>query len=152
MDLTEVLTPVKDLGAFIREQRTEAQISLRALAARAGVSNPYLSQVERGLRRPSADILAQIARGLSISAESLLARAGVLDPPTPPPAADHTAGTGTVPGDTLPGGTVPVDTAPGDTAHRAVVAALRADPALSGRHRSALIDLYTALRQPGTAG
>jgi transcriptional regulator with XRE-family HTH domain len=79
MDLAPVLTPVKDLGTFIREQRTSAQISLRALAAKAGVSNPYLSQVERGLRRPSADILAQIARGLSISVESLLARAGILD-------------------------------------------------------------------------
>lgn len=79
MDLAPVLTPVKDLGSFIREQRLNAQISLRALAARAGVSNPYLSQVERGLRRPSADILAQIARGLSISVESLLARAGILD-------------------------------------------------------------------------
>ena len=74
-----VLTPVKDLGSFIREQRTSAQISLRALAARAGVSNPYLSQVERGLRRPSADILAQIAHGLSISVESMLARAGILE-------------------------------------------------------------------------
>ena len=79
MDLAPVLTPVKDIGSFIREQRTSAQISLRALAARAGVSNPYLSQVERGLRRPSADILAQIARGLSISVESLLARAGILE-------------------------------------------------------------------------
>lgn len=79
MDLAPVLTPVKDLGGFIREQRTSAQISLRALAAKAGVSNPYLSQVERGLRRPSADILAQIAHGLSISVESLLARAGILD-------------------------------------------------------------------------
>lgn len=73
MDLLE------DLGAFIREQRTSAQISLRALADKAGVSNPYLSQVERGLRKPSADILAQIAKGLSISVESLLTRAGVLD-------------------------------------------------------------------------
>lgn len=79
MDLAPVLTPVKDLGSFIREQRTSAQISLRALAAKAGVSNPYLSQVERGLRRPSADILAQIAHGLSISVESLLARAGILE-------------------------------------------------------------------------
>ncbi len=79
MDLAPVLTPVKDLGSFIREQRTSAQISLRGLAAKAGVSNPYLSQVERGLRRPSADILAQIAHGLSISVESLLARAGILD-------------------------------------------------------------------------
>lgn len=79
MDLGPVLAPVKDLGAFIREQRTTAQISLRGLATRAGVSNPYLSQVERGLRRPSAEILAQIAHGLSISVESLLARAGILE-------------------------------------------------------------------------
>lgn len=70
---------LNDLGAFIREQRTTAQISLRSLADKAGISNPYLSQVERGLRKPSADILAQIAKGLSISVESLLTRAGVLD-------------------------------------------------------------------------
>lgn len=79
MDLKPVLTPVRDLGEFIREQRTSAQISIRGLAAKAGVSNPYLSQVERGLRRPSAEILAQIAHGLSISVESLLAKAGILD-------------------------------------------------------------------------
>lgn len=77
--LNPVLTPVRDLGEFIREQRTAAQISIRGLAAKAGVSNPYLSQVERGLRRPSADILAQIAHGLSISVESLLAKAGILE-------------------------------------------------------------------------
>ena len=77
--LTPVLTPVRDLGEFIREQRTSAQISIRGLAAKAGVSNPYLSQVERGLRRPSAEILAQIAHGLSISVESLLAKAGILE-------------------------------------------------------------------------
>lgn len=79
MGLGQMLTPVTDLGAFIRQQRESAQISLRALAAKAGVSNPYLSQVERGLRRPSADILAQIARGLSISVETLLTEAGILD-------------------------------------------------------------------------
>lgn len=79
MDLNPVLTPVRDLGDFIREQRMSAQISIRGLAAKAGVSNPYLSQVERGLRRPSAEILAQIAKGLSISVESLLAKAGILD-------------------------------------------------------------------------
>jgi transcriptional regulator with XRE-family HTH domain len=79
LDLGPVLAPVKDLGAFIRDQRTSAKISLRGLAAKAGVSNPYLSQVERGLRRPSADILAQIASGLSISVESLLVRAGILE-------------------------------------------------------------------------
>jgi transcriptional regulator with XRE-family HTH domain len=79
MDLIPVLTPVRDLGEFIREQRMSAQISIRGLAAKAGVSNPYLSQVERGLRRPSAEILAQIAHGLSISVESLLAKAGILE-------------------------------------------------------------------------
>ena len=84
MDLNPVLTPVRDLGEFIREQRTTAQISVRALAAKAGVSNPYLSQVERGLRRPSAEILAQIAHGLSISVESLLAKAGILETPEAP--------------------------------------------------------------------
>ncbi|HEY5882184.1 MAG TPA: helix-turn-helix domain-containing protein [Nakamurella sp.] len=84
MDLNPVLTPVRDLGEFIREQRLAAQISLRGLAAKAGVSNPYLSQVERGLRRPSAEILAQIAHGLSISVEILLARAGILEAPEAP--------------------------------------------------------------------
>ncbi len=73
-----------DLGTFIREQRTGAQISLRTLAAKAGISNPYLSQVERGLRRPSADILAQIAQGLSISVETLLVKAGILETATAP--------------------------------------------------------------------
>ena len=77
--LKPVLTPVRDLGEFIRDQRIAAQISIRGLAARAGVSNPYLSQVERGLRRPSAEILAHIAHGLSISVESLLAQAGILE-------------------------------------------------------------------------
>lgn len=84
LDLNPVLNPVRDLGEFIREQRLAAQISLRALAAKAGVSNPYLSQVERGLRRPSAEILAQIAHGLSISVETMLAKAGILETPEAP--------------------------------------------------------------------
>ncbi len=67
------------IGEFIREQREQAQVSLRQLARLAGVSNPYLSQVERGLRKPSADILAQIAKGLRISAEQLYIRAGILE-------------------------------------------------------------------------
>ena len=67
------------IGEFIREQRELAQVSLRQLARRAGVSNPYLSQIERGLRKPSADILQQIAKGLRISAEQLYLRAGILD-------------------------------------------------------------------------
>jgi transcriptional regulator with XRE-family HTH domain len=68
-----------ELGEFIRLQREAAQQSIRDLARLAGVSNPYLSQIERGLRRPSAEILQQIARALKISAESLYVRAGILD-------------------------------------------------------------------------
>ena len=67
------------IGDFIREQREQAQVSLRQLARLAGVSNPYLSQIERGLRKPSADILQQIAKGLRISAEQLYVRAGILE-------------------------------------------------------------------------
>ena len=70
---------VRHLGAFIREQREGAKISLRELAKSAGVSNPYLSQIERGLRKPSAEILQQIAKGLRISAEALYVQAGILD-------------------------------------------------------------------------
>jgi transcriptional regulator with XRE-family HTH domain len=69
----------RDLGAYIREQRGLGQVSLRKLSERAGISNPYLSQIERGLRKPSAEILQQIARALEISAESLYVRAGILD-------------------------------------------------------------------------
>jgi transcriptional regulator with XRE-family HTH domain len=69
-----------ELGAFIREQRENARLSVRRLSELADVSNPYLSQIERGLRRPSAEILQQIARGLKISAETLYVRAGILDP------------------------------------------------------------------------
>lgn len=71
---------LRDLGSFIRDQRRGARLSLRTLSERAGVSNPYLSQIERGLRKPSADILQQIARALRISAESLYVRAGILEP------------------------------------------------------------------------
>jgi transcriptional regulator with XRE-family HTH domain len=70
---------VSGIGSYIREQREQAKISIRQLAQAAGVSNPYLSQVERGLRRPSADILQQIAKGLRISAEALYVQAGILD-------------------------------------------------------------------------
>lgn len=68
-----------DLGAFIRQHRERSAISLRKLADIAGISNPYLSQIERGLRRPSAEILKRLARGLSISAESLYTQAGLLE-------------------------------------------------------------------------
>lgn len=70
---------VSALGEFIREQRDQAQMSLRQLAKAAEVSNPYLSQVERGLRKPSAEILGRIAQGLRISAETLYVQAGILD-------------------------------------------------------------------------
>ena len=70
---------VDDIGAYIRSQREGAQVSLRQLARTAGVSNPYLSQIERGLRKPSAEILQQIAKGLRISAEALYVKAGILD-------------------------------------------------------------------------
>jgi transcriptional regulator with XRE-family HTH domain len=71
------------IGAYIREQREQAKISLRQLAQSAGISNPYLSQIERGLRRPSADILQQIAKGLRISAEALYVQAGFLEDRAP---------------------------------------------------------------------
>ena len=70
---------VDSIGEYIRQQRELAKISLRQLAQAAGVSNPYLSQIERGLRRPSAEILQQIARGLRISAEALYVQAGILE-------------------------------------------------------------------------
>ena len=97
------------VGDFIREQRNAARVSLRELARTAGVSNPYLSQVERGLRKPSAEILASIARGLKISAETLYEQAGILD------RRSGSAGT---------------------------VAAIRADEALSERHKAVLLELY----------
>jgi transcriptional regulator with XRE-family HTH domain len=70
---------IPDVGTYIRDQRRKAQLSLRKLAERAGVSNPYLSQIERGLRQPSAKILKGIATALQVSAESLFTQAGILD-------------------------------------------------------------------------
>ena len=109
---------VGDLGEYLREQRKQARMSLRQLADVAGVSNPYLSQVERGLRRPSAEVLQQIAHGLRISAEALYVRAGLLDRPD---------------GD-------------GDAARAgesvAVREAIAADPRLTERQRQALLDIY----------
>ncbi|MDN5892736.1 MAG: helix-turn-helix domain-containing protein [Nocardioides sp.] len=71
---------VEGLGDYLKEQRTSAELSLRQLSEAAGVSNPYLSQIERGLRKPSADVLQQIAKALRISAEQLYLRAGILSP------------------------------------------------------------------------
>lgn len=75
-----VSTAASDIGSFIRAQREAAQVSVRQLADKAGVSNPYLSQIERGLRKPSADVLNQIAKALRVSAEVLYVRAGILEP------------------------------------------------------------------------
>jgi len=101
---------VATLGAFIREQRETASLSLRELSLHAGVSNPYLSQVERGLKKPSAEVLAGIAKGLRISAEALYVRAGLLEERV---------------GD--------------DEVRRAIVA----DPVLSERQKTVLLDLYS---------
>jgi transcriptional regulator with XRE-family HTH domain len=110
---------LRDLGDFIREQRESARLSLRGLSDRAGISNPYLSQIERGLRKPSADILQQIARGLAISAETLYVRAGILDPRdangAPPTDLEHAIG---------------------------------AAPDLDDRQKQVLIDLYRTMRRP----
>ncbi len=107
--------PLPDLGAYLREQRESAQLSLRQLAEMAGVSNPYLSQIERGLKRPSAEILQQIAKGLQVSAESLYVRAGILDERV----------------------------ADGDPATVAdVLSAIAVDPVLTDRQRAVLVDIY----------
>lgn len=71
---------IGSVGEFIAAQRRAAELSLRQLAEQAGVSNPYLSQIERGLRRPSAEVLQQLAKALRVSAETLYVRAGILDP------------------------------------------------------------------------
>jgi len=101
---------VATLGAFIREQRETASLSLRELSLHAGVSNPYLSQVERGLKKPSAEVLAGIAKGLRISAEALYVRAGLLE-----------------------------ERVGADEARRAIAA----DPVLSERQKTVLLDLYS---------
>ncbi|MGN6753013.1 MAG: helix-turn-helix domain-containing protein [Intrasporangium sp.] len=105
--------PLPDLGAYLREQRENAQLSLRQLAELAGVSNPYLSQIERGLKRPSAEILQQIARALQVSAESLYVRAGILDERVSDPVAAAD-----------------------------VLSAIAADPVLTERQRALLVELY----------
>ena len=77
---TKVGRTVGSLGDYLREQRTASRLSLRQLAEQVGVSNPYLSQIERGLRRPSAEVLQQLAKALRISAEQLYIRAGIVSP------------------------------------------------------------------------
>lgn len=114
---------VGGLGEFLREQRRQAKLSLRQLAEAAGVSNPYLSQIERGLRKPSAEILQQIAKGLRISAETLYVQAGILDERAEDPAA----------------------------APPGVREAILADPLLTEEQQQALLQIYAAFRQSGAA-
>ena len=83
-----VTNAAQDIGSFIRTQREAAQVSVRQLAEKAGVSNPYLSQIERGLRKPSAEVLNQIAKALRVSAEVLYVQAGMLEPSDPSPVRD----------------------------------------------------------------
>jgi transcriptional regulator with XRE-family HTH domain len=106
-----------NLGDYLREQRQSARLSLRQLSELAGVSNPYLSQIERGLKKPSAEILQQLAKGLEVSAESLYVRAGILDERHGDASASHGAA---------------LDT-------RAVIGA---DPQLTDRQKAALLDIY----------
>ncbi|GAB2878646.1 helix-turn-helix domain-containing protein [Streptomyces mayteni] len=113
---------VGNLGEFLREQRRQARLSLRQLAEAAGVSNPYLSQIERGLRKPSAEILQQIAKGLRISAETLYVQAGILDERAQ-------------------------DDAEGDRPAADVRAAVRADPHLDELQKQALLQIYDSFRR-----
>lgn len=112
-----------DVGEFIKNQREVASMSVRRLANLANISNPYLSQIERGLKRPSAEILQQIAKGLKVSAESLYVRAGILDERS------------------LHGGS-----APGTD----VLSAIAADPRLTDRQRGVLVEIYRSF--VGTSG
>ena len=102
-----------NLGEYLREQRLTKKLSLRQLSAIAGISNPYLSQIERGVKRPSAEILQQIAKGLSISAETLYVQAGLLDP------TDSVSEVGAT-----------------------TRAAISSDPALTARQRQTLLEIY----------
>lgn len=96
-DLAAVVTgAAQDIGSFIRSQREAAEVSVRQLAERAGVSNPYLSQIERGLRKPSAEVLGQIAKALRLSAEVLYVRAGILEPGEPSQVQDAIIGDGRI--------------------------------------------------------
>jgi len=85
VDTEGVESRLHDLGNFIRDQRRNARLSLRKLSERAGISNPYLSQIERGLRKPSAEILQSIARALALPLETVYVRAGILDERDPEP-------------------------------------------------------------------
>ena len=120
-ELPDLQDHLHDLGAFLREQRQNAKLSLRQLSELAGVSNPYLSQIERGLKKPSAEILQQLARGLEVSAETLYVRAGILDEK-------------------------PVPTYEGPS----VLDAIAKDPALTDRQRAVLVDVYASFTAAST--
>ena len=107
------LNDLAGLGDYLREQRQSHSLSLRQLSELVGISNPYLSQIERGLKRPSAEILQQLAKGLEVSAETLYVKAGILD--------EH-----------------PVPVMPTPTVRDAIAA----DPDLTDRQKVTLIDVY----------
>ncbi|KAA0235470.1 MAG: putative HTH-type transcriptional regulator [Acidimicrobiales bacterium] len=119
---------LEGLGDFIRRQRTQAEMSLRDLAARTNVSNPYLSQIERGLHEPSIRVLKSIAGALNLSAETLLAQAGLLEARSAEAAAAE--GTGLAEG--APGGSQ-------------TIAAIESDPDLSEEQRQELLERYRAM-------
>ncbi|MFG1814345.1 helix-turn-helix domain-containing protein [Kribbella sp. NPDC049174] len=114
---------VGSVGEYLAEQRRHAQLSLRQLSDLAGVSNPYLSQIERGLRKPSADVLQQLAKALRISAETLYVRAGILDPDDGSDETRRASG---------------------------VVDAVLLDPALNERQKRVLLDVYASFVRENT--
>ncbi len=130
------------LGAYIREQRENAQYSLRQLAQAAGVSNPYLSQIERGLRKPSAEILQQLAKALEISAETLYVRAGLLD------GAEGVQGDGS---SSASPGAAAGSSAGGSAQVNRVIAAIGDDPALTRRQKQILREIYESFRAESAA-
>jgi len=113
---------VGSVGEYLAEQRRQAQLSLRQLSDLAGVSNPYLSQIERGLRKPSAEVLQQLAKALRISAETLYVRAGILDP----------------------------DDGSDGSRVSGVVDAVLLDPALNERQKRVLLDVYASFVRENT--
>jgi transcriptional regulator with XRE-family HTH domain len=129
------------LGAFIRERRKQANLSLRQLAELTSLSNPYLSQIERGLHQPSVRVLRAISDALNLSAETLLAQAGLIDAM----AAEADPGNG--------GGAANGDPAKGDSSAPDTERAIRADGRLSGDQKAALLVVYRSmLSQSGEAG
>jgi transcriptional regulator with XRE-family HTH domain len=120
------------LGAFIREQRKRANLSLRQLAELTSLSNPYLSQVERGLHQPSVRVLKALSGALNVSAETLLAQAGLIDAMVPPAARDEAKDEARAEERTIPG----------------TEAAILADPRLADAQKAALIAVYRSMLAP----